>query len=320
MRPLSWSSSYLLRDPLGISTTTGTPVSLSTGGLGLSPPDPPGSVPDEAEELIALDLLAPVQEAELDEGGDADHLAAEPLDQPGGGPRGAAGGEHVVHDQHPLAGGDRVGVELEGGGAVLQRVLLGLDAVRQLAGLADGHEAGAEVVGDRRGEDEAARLDADHLVDGAAAEVDDGLVDDRGEGDLAGEQRRRLAGRDGCRPEGMRRCWAGRGFCGWRVGAGATPARSSWSVSVSASASSASGRSSSGSGSSSATRPGASGSGGGGAARRRPAAVPAALRPAWGAAIVRAPRPVTAARPARSGLSPVTPWAASRSTRARSCA
>src|SRR6266540_3328238 len=123
MRPLSWSSSYLLRDPLGISTTTGTPAS--------------GSVPDEAEELIALDLLAPVQEAELDEGGDADHLAAEPLDQPGGGPRGAAGGEHVVHDQHPLAGGDRVGVEL----------------------------------------------------DGAAAEVDDGLVDDRGEGDLVGEQR-----------------------------------------------------------------------------------------------------------------------------------
>src|SRR5215218_669941 len=175
MRPVSWSSSYLLRDPLGISTTTGTPVSRS--------------VADEAVELIALDLLAPVQEAELDEGGDADDLAAEPFDQPGGRPGGAAGGEHVVDDQHPLAGDDRVGVELKGGGAVLQRVLLGLHLVGQLAGLADGHEAGAEVVGDRRGEDEAARLDADHLVDVAAAEVHHRLVDHRGEGDLVGEQR-----------------------------------------------------------------------------------------------------------------------------------
>src|SRR6266511_6435627 len=110
MRPLSWSISYLLRDPLGISTTTGTG----------------SSVPDEAEELIARDRLASIQEAELDQGGDADDLAAEPLHQPGGRPCGAAGGEHVVDDQDPLAGHDRVGVQLKGGGPVLQRVLLGL--------------------------------------------------------------------------------------------------------------------------------------------------------------------------------------------------
>src|SRR4029450_9380929 len=109
---------------------------------------------------------------ELDQGGDADDLAAEAFHQAGRGPGGAAGGEHVVDDQDPLAGHDGVGVQLQGGGAVLQRVLLGLDLVGQLAGLADGDEAGAEVVGDRRGQDEPAGLDGDHLVDVAAGDID----------------------------------------------------------------------------------------------------------------------------------------------------
>src|SRR5215217_3469207 len=179
MRPVSWSSSYLFRDPLGISTTTWS---------GLSPPDPP-SVPDEAEELMALDQLPALEELQLDQGGDADDLAAEALDEAGRGPGGAAGGEDVVDDQDPLAGGDGVGVQLQGGGAVLELVLLGLDLVGQLAGLADGHEAGPEVVGDRRGQDEPAGLDPDHLVDVAPAEMDDRLVDHRREGDLVGQQR-----------------------------------------------------------------------------------------------------------------------------------
>src|SRR5215211_274135 len=173
MRPVSWSSSYLLRDPLGISTTTWTGC----------------SVPDEAEELIALDQLPALEELELDQGGDADDLAAQALHQAGRGPGGAAGGEHVVDDQDPLAGHHGVGVQLQGGRAVLERVLLGLDLVGQLAGLADGDEAGPEVVGDRRGQDEPAGLDTDHLVDVAAAEVDDRLVDHRREADLVGQQR-----------------------------------------------------------------------------------------------------------------------------------
>src|SRR5262245_40280135 len=107
MRPVSWSSSYLLRDPLGISTTTRIGCSVS----------------DEAEELIAFDLLPAREELELDQGGDADDLAAEALDQPRRRPGGAAGGEHVVDDQDPLPGDDGVGVQLKGGGAVLERVL-----------------------------------------------------------------------------------------------------------------------------------------------------------------------------------------------------
>ena len=50
--------------------------------------------------------------------------------------RGAAGGEHVVDDQHPLARRDRVAVDLEQVGAVLELVLLALDLPRQLARLA----------------------------------------------------------------------------------------------------------------------------------------------------------------------------------------
>src|SRR4029450_4069793 len=127
MRPVSWSSSYLLRDPLGISTTTW--IGCSSEGVGLRPPGPP-SVPDEAEELIALDQLSALEELELDQGGDADDLAAEAFHQAGRGPGGAAGGEHVVDDQDPLAGHDGVGVQLQGWGGGPQRVLPGTHPLR----------------------------------------------------------------------------------------------------------------------------------------------------------------------------------------------
>ena len=56
-------------------------------------------------------------------------------------------------------------MDLEQVGAVLEDVLLAADRPRQLAGLADRDERGAQPVGDRRGEDEAAGLDAEHPVD-----------------------------------------------------------------------------------------------------------------------------------------------------------
>ena len=64
-------------------------------------------------------------------------------------------------------GCDRVAVDLEQVGAVLELVLLALDLPRQLAGLADRHEPGRAAVRDRRREHEAARLDPEHLVDRA---------------------------------------------------------------------------------------------------------------------------------------------------------
>ena len=73
------------------------------------------------------------------------------LDQGRGGGRGAPGGQDVVDDQDALARLDAVAVQLDRGGAVLELVLLGDRLGRELALLADRHEAGAEVVGDRRG-------------------------------------------------------------------------------------------------------------------------------------------------------------------------
>src|SRR6266508_2762177 len=55
---------------------------------------------------------------------------------------------------------DGVLVHLEGVGAVLERVGLARGAIGQLARLAHRHEADAEPIGQRRAEDEAARLDA----------------------------------------------------------------------------------------------------------------------------------------------------------------
>ena len=103
----------------------------------------------------------PPRSLDLDQEAEPDDLAAERLDEPAGRGRRAAGGEHVVDDEDPLAGVDGVAVDLELVGAVLEVVLLADDRPRQLARLADRHEPGPQAVGHRRGEDEAARLDAD---------------------------------------------------------------------------------------------------------------------------------------------------------------
>ena len=52
---------------------------------------------------MAVEPGPPAEEVELDQDAEADDDAAERLDQPHGGRRGAAGGEHVVDDQDPLA-------------------------------------------------------------------------------------------------------------------------------------------------------------------------------------------------------------------------
>ena len=81
--------------------------------------------------------------------------------------------------------------------AVLQLVLLADDGPRQLAGLAHRHERGAEAVGDRRGEDEAAGLDADDAVDLDVGEAVGELVDrSGGTPSASAEQRRDVAERD----------------------------------------------------------------------------------------------------------------------------
>ena len=135
----------------------------------------------------------PVQRPDLDQEAEADDDPAELLDQPARGRRGATGGEHVVDDEDPLAGMDRVAVHLQLVGAVLEAVLLAHDRPRQLARLAHGHEPGPDLERDGRGEDEPARLHPEHPIDGTCPEAVDELGDRPVEGLRVAEQRRDVA-------------------------------------------------------------------------------------------------------------------------------
>src|SRR3954447_7979284 len=129
------------------------------------------------------------QEGELEQHAHTREVAAGLAHERSGRGHGAAGREYVIDDQDPLPGGERVALDLEDGLAILQRVGRLERGAGQFALLANRDEAGAEVVGHRRREDEAARLDADDLVDGAAAVMRDDRVDSARECDVIGEQR-----------------------------------------------------------------------------------------------------------------------------------
>jgi hypothetical protein len=105
------------------------------------------------------------------------------------------GGEDVVDDQDPLVRVDRVAVDLELVGAVLELVLLAGDRPRQLARLAHRHEPGPQPIRDRSGEDEATGLDADHPVDRDVVEARHQVVDRPTERRLVAEQGRDVAER-----------------------------------------------------------------------------------------------------------------------------
>src|SRR5262245_2805126 len=116
-------------------------------------------------DVVAVELVAAVQESELDDEREADHLTAQSFGKTDGRGRRAAGRDDVVDDQHLLTGRDRVAVDLEEIGAVLELVLLALDLTRQLSRLAHGHEPRHMAIRDGRREHETAGLDAEHLVD-----------------------------------------------------------------------------------------------------------------------------------------------------------
>src|SRR3989442_6286213 len=120
---------------------------------------PPLLVREQRAELAPGELAPAVEEGQLDDEGEPDHLGAQALGQADGGRRRPARGEHVVHDQYPLAGLHGVAVDLEQVGAVLELVLLALDLPGELPRLAHGHEPGPEAVGGGGGQDEASGLD-----------------------------------------------------------------------------------------------------------------------------------------------------------------
>src|SRR5262245_20793817 len=77
-------------------------------------------VHDEGIERILLEPGAPSEKRELDQEGGPDDHPAESLDELERGRHGAAGGQQIVDREHALAGLDRVLVDGEDVGSVLE--------------------------------------------------------------------------------------------------------------------------------------------------------------------------------------------------------
>src|SRR5690606_16414451 len=105
---------------------------------------------------------------------DAGDVAAESLDELHARGERAAGGEHVVDEQHTGSGGQVV-VHLDGRGAVFEGVVDGCRGAGELPRLADRDESDAGGDGRGPGEQESARLDAGDDVEGAGERLDDRL-------------------------------------------------------------------------------------------------------------------------------------------------
>ena len=84
---------------------------------------------------------APAQEGKLHEKRQADNDATCLEHNIGGSSSRATGGKHIIHHQHPVARMDGVGVDLDGVGPVLQRVLDPPPLPRQLALFAGRNQA-----------------------------------------------------------------------------------------------------------------------------------------------------------------------------------
>src|SRR5207237_7888961 len=86
------------------------------------PPSSDPSVPDDARDPMAFKAFTALQEFQLDQEREANDITLEALDQLDGALDGAARRQEVVHDQHLLAGLDRVPVDLEGVRPIFERV------------------------------------------------------------------------------------------------------------------------------------------------------------------------------------------------------
>src|SRR5438477_2888347 len=120
----------------------------------------------------------------------AEDLPTELSNQVGRGSGRATGGKHIIHDQHGLTGLDRVLVNLQPVGSILELIVLAHRLPGQFAGFPDGHEAGAEAEGDSATRDEAASLDRRHDVWRAIDPVTADLLHHGLENLLVGQQRR----------------------------------------------------------------------------------------------------------------------------------
>ena len=110
-------------------------------------------------------LVGAAEVGQIDDEAGGEHLGAELAQKLHRALRGAAGRDQVVDQDDAVALLHRVLVHLHLVEAVFQRIGDRHPLVRQLALLADRHEAGRDLMRHRAAEDEAARLDAGDLVD-----------------------------------------------------------------------------------------------------------------------------------------------------------
>src|SRR4051812_46574420 len=103
---------------------------------------------DEAFNGPSRVMPPAVEEVELDEKAKPDDVAAEPLDKLDSRADGAAGREQVIDDQDALPRLDRVTVNLQRRGSVLQRVVDVDRLRRQLADLSYRDEPHFQLQGD----------------------------------------------------------------------------------------------------------------------------------------------------------------------------
>src|SRR6266545_715199 len=122
-----------------------------------------------------------MEEGELHHKGHGVHLRAEKLDELGGGVGGASGGQQVIDDYGIIAALEGVFVNVELARAVLERVLDADMRGGEFAGLADGHERDAEVLGQRRAEEKSPRFDGDNCAQSRVSVLVGEAVNDEAE-------------------------------------------------------------------------------------------------------------------------------------------
>src|SRR5207249_4981705 len=127
-----------------------------------------------------LQSCAAAEVGQIDDEGTADDRTSGETEKLERGLGRAASGDQVVDEQHALTALYPIAVHLEPVGAILELVVLPEVLGGQLAAFPNRHETGAQSIGKRGADDEAARFDRGDLVDttgriGRNEAIDDGV-------------------------------------------------------------------------------------------------------------------------------------------------
>lgn len=120
---------------------------------------------DDAEDLVASEFLAAIEEREFDQEGEADDVSLKFFEEAPDSGGSSACCEEVVDDEDAFVGLDIFGVDFEGVEAVFEFVAFLESFVGEFAGFTDRYEADTEAVGKRSAKDKATGFDADDFAD-----------------------------------------------------------------------------------------------------------------------------------------------------------